>query len=176
MVLSCPWWIHLSHNSGESGKLEGFEKKAFFSLFLMTIRLSSGFWGHISHFWPLESRFLMSEKNALFLKPSYFPISPLLWDECTHQGQLKTIESNVGRLGSASWLMCVINVYKSILSTPRRCCIQLVLGSSSTQTSPVSDLDAITKYSMSLHCMRLTLLSNYIQCYMLRGIVKKRNG
>ena len=45
----------------------------------------------------------------------------------------------------------VKNVYMAILSTPHRCCIQLVSGSSLVQVSPISDLAALTKYSMSLY-------------------------
>ena len=43
------------------------------------------------------------------------------------------------------------NVYMAILSTPRSYCIQLVLGSSLIQVSPISDLAALTKYSMLLY-------------------------
>ena len=47
--------------------------------------------------------------------------------------------------------MYVKNVYMAILSTPHRCCIQLVSGSSLIQVSPISDLAALTKYSISLY-------------------------
>ena len=43
------------------------------------------------------------------------------------------------------------NVYMAILSTQRRCRIQLVLSSSLIQVSPISDLAALIKYSMSLY-------------------------
>ena len=43
------------------------------------------------------------------------------------------------------------NVYMAILSTQRRCRIQLVLSSSLIQVSPISDLAALTKYSISLY-------------------------
>ena len=55
-------------------------------------------------------------KNAIFSKPSNLPIFPLLWDECTHQGQPKTIESTVG-LFRPSWVGFLTHVLPMVNSS-----------------------------------------------------------
>ena len=46
--------------------------------------------------WKVDSSLRKSEKHSIFSKPSNFPLSQPLWDECTHQGQLNTFKFTVG--------------------------------------------------------------------------------
>ena len=56
-----------------------------------------------------EWKQVKNHKNAIYSKPSHLPLFPLLWDDYTHQGQPKTIESTVG-LFRIFWVVFLTHV------------------------------------------------------------------